>query len=467
MSNNKKPPINKKIFIETNKNNSFRFYKNSKKKKSNLSKDNKNVTRKKSKNESLKKDIDFFNNIFDFDKQPKNVKHDQSNELIKIIPINSSFSGDKNKNIPPQLKILDMLLNPKGKVEETSFSDSESDTESINDDDDYDEIDCKIESISDLINIAKKYKNSKKSLAFNNQKLYKLLSPMEELNSIIGMKEVKDQIINQIIYSLQNLDKDRSMMHTVITGPPGVGKTMLGYILAKIYFKMGVIKTKKGQKHINPLTGKKEDFKFNIVRRSDLIGEYVGHTAMKTQKVINESLGGILFIDEAYSLGNEEKKDTYSKECIDTLNQNLSENKDKILVIIAGYKESLEKCFFAYNPGLKRRFSFRYNIENYTHNELLDIFKKKINDINWMIDKNVNNIDLDNFFKENYKSFEHFGGDIEVLILCTKICHSMRIFGKHPKNRRKINLEDIKKGFKMFISSREKKEDIKYLNMYV
>lgn len=236
MSNKKKPENNKKIFVESNKKNSFRFYKNNKKK---------NGTKKKSKNEPLKKDIDFFNNIFDFEKQTNNgPKYNQGNEFIKVIPINSSFSTDKNKNIPPQFKLLDMLLNQKEKNEEPIFE-SESDTESINDDDEYDEIDCQINTISDLINIAKKYKNSKKSLAFNINKLYKLVSPMEELNSIIGMKDVKDQIINQIIYSLQNLDKDKSMMHTVITGPPGVGKTMLGYILAKIYCKMGIVKTKK------------------------------------------------------------------------------------------------------------------------------------------------------------------------------------------------------------------------------
>lgn len=458
--NNKKPPTKKSnIFIETNKNNSFRFYKNNKKKSS--QKKNVNKKRHLPPKSNFQKDMDFFNNIFDLD----STSSKPNNELIKIIPISSS--RNENKNLPPQLKLLDMLLNPKNKSEQETFSDSDSDSDSVFSENDYDEIDCTIESITDLINIAKKYKNSNKTLAFNIDKLHKLINPMEELNSLIGMDEVKKQVINQIVYSLQNLDKDKSMMHTVITGPPGVGKTMLGYILAKIYYKMGIIKTKKGQKHINPLTGKKEDFKFNIVRRSDLIGEYVGHTAMKTQKVINESLGGVLFIDEAYSLGNEDKKDTYSKECIDTLNQNLSENKDKILVIIAGYKDSLEKCFFAYNPGLKRRFSFKYNIENYSFLELLEIFKKKVKDIDWLLEENINKNDLVSFFKENYKAFEHFGGDIEILLLCTKIAHSMRIFGKHPKNRKKINIDDIKKGFKMFVSSREKKEDIKYLNMYV
>ena len=230
---------------------------------------------------------------------------------------------------------------------------------------------------------------------------------------------------------------------------------------------MEIIKTKKNSKHINPLTGKLEDFKFNIVRRSDLIGEYVGHTAVKTQKIINDSLGGVLFIDEAYSLGNEDKKDTYSKECIDTINQNLSENKDKLLVIIAGYKDSLDKCFFSYNPGLKRRFSFKYNIDNYTYNELLRIFKKKISDIEWYIDENIDNNELECLFKKNYKTFEHFGGDMELLLLCTKISHSLRIFGKHPKYRKRINMKDIENGYEMFMKTRENNDEKKFLGMYI
>ena len=88
---------------------------------------------------------------------------------------------------------------------------------------------------------------------------------------------------------------------------------------------MGVLKG--SDKAFNSLTGKKDDFVVKIVKRKDLIGEYLGHTAVKTQKVIDECKGGVLFIDEAYSLGNTDKKDTYSKECIDTINQNLTEKK--------------------------------------------------------------------------------------------------------------------------------------------
>lgn len=460
---------------ETKKNNSFRFYKSktSKKKgKKQSKKESKKQSKKESKKQLKKKenkkkdiisDLDFLSNIMNLNNNNSGTTN--NNEFIKIIPIDSKNSKSK---FGPQFNLLDMLLNKKNESENVNefSSDSDSDNE-LDIKDSYDEIDCNLNNIQDLINLAKKYNKTKKNLAFNNNKLYKLIKPMEELNEMIGMYEVKKQVINQIIYSLQGLDNDKGMMHTIITGPPGVGKTMLGYLLAKIYYKMGLVKQKKG-KFTNPINGKMEDFKFTIARRSDLIGEYVGHTATKTQNVINKALGGILFIDEAYSLGNEEKKDIYSKECIDTINQNLSENKGKIIVIIAGYEEQLEKCFFAYNPGLKRRFSFRYKIDNYNYTELSEIFKKQIKDIDWNLDTNINNEDFIMFFKNNYKEFIHYGGDMELLLLCSKITHAMRIFGKHPKYRKSINLDDIQKGLVMFKSSRiSKDENMNFKNMYI
>ena len=146
----------------------------------------------------------------------------------------------------------------------------------------------------------------------------------------------------------------------------------------------------------------------------------------------------------------------------------MSENKGKIIVIIAGYEHELEKCFFAYNPGLKRRFSFRYKIDNYSALELSKIFQKQVKDINWKLDKDINEKEFLSFFNKNYNSFTNFGGDMELLLLCTKITHAMRIFGKHPSNRKNINLEDINKGFAMFNSSRAiNKETTSFLNMYI
>jgi hypothetical protein len=164
------------------------------------------------------------------------------------------------------------------------------------------------------------------------------------------------------------------MIHTVIEGPPGVGKTTLGYILGEIYSNLDIIEQPKN---------KTNQLKFKIVKRSDLVAKYLGQTSHRTQEAINSVLGGVLFIDEAYSLGNNDVDDSYSKECLDTLNQNLSEKKNQFLCIIAGYKDALERNFFAYNEGLKRRFPFTYTIEEYTPNELKNIFIGMLDNSNW------------------------------------------------------------------------------------
>ena len=175
------------------------------------------------------------------------------------------------------------------------------------------------------------------------------------------MKLVKKNIIDHILFYLQKLDTGlNNMLHTVIQGPPGTGKTELAKKISKIYLAMGILKNDT----------------FKIVKRGDLIGKYLGHTSIKTQKVIDSCSGGVMFIDEAYSLGNVEGRDIYSKECIDTINQNLTENKSKFICIIAGYKSDLEDCFFSVNKGLGRRFAIRYTIDGYGGDDLFQIFKK-------------------------------------------------------------------------------------------
>ena len=117
-----------------------------------------------------------------------------------------------------------------------------------------------------------------------------------------------------------------------------------------------------------------ENDNFITATRSDLVAKYLGQTADKTQKVIDSALGGVLFIDEAYSLGNQEQRDSFSKECIDTINENLTEKKTDFICIIAGYKDEIESCFFSYNSGLERRFPVRFTIEEYKPEELYLIF---------------------------------------------------------------------------------------------
>ena len=395
----------------------------------------------------------------------KNVKKkiyikNKLNLFSKIIPfslkkkpsiVNSSPFGSNISNISLYDLFFNKILNNKiNKLENIIDNPIKKFKFDINKK--YTEINTEINTLEDLINLGKSY-DKNLDYPIDMIKLNNLVKPLTELNNVIGMSSVKKNIINQIIYNLQDLDANRNMSHTVITGPPGVGKTMLGLILAKIYYNMGILKK---QKSINPITGEKEDFKFNIIKRSDLIGEYVGHTAIKTQKVIDNSSGGVLFIDEAYSLGNSEKKDIFSKECIDTINQNLTEKKNELICIIAGYKDELEKCFFSYNEGLRRRFVFKYDIEKYNSKELMLIFIKKINDIEWICDIEKN--DLNKFFSKNKDCFKYYGGDIELLIISCKISHSRRIFGKHPKLRKKLILEDIKNGFNLFFENKNKKK---------
>ena len=171
--------------------------------------------------------------------------------------------------------------------------------------------------------------------------------------------------------------------------------------------------------------------------------------------VIEEALGGVLFIDEAYALGNSEKRDSFAKECIDTLCEALSNHKDKIIVIIAGYEEELDRCFFSYNQGLKSRFPWVFKTDKYSATDLRDIFVKKVNDIGWSLNDDINI----KFFEDNMKLFPYYGRDMEILFLKTKIAHGRRVFCKPMEDKTKLNLTDLEKGFELFKKHSKKEED--------
>lgn len=327
----------------------------------------------------------------------------------------------------------------------------------------YEEIKIKINTIQDLINLGKMYKENH-NYAINLKRLHNLIPTLEKLENVVGMDNVKKTIINQIVYFLSGLDVNDDMLHTVITGPPGVGKTLLGTIIGEIYYNLGIVNG-NGKQYIDPITKEEKNYIFKIAKRSDLIGEYLGHTAVKTQKVIDECEGGVLFIDEAYSLGNEDKKDIYSKECIDTLNQNLTEKKTQFICIIAGYPQDLDKCFFSVNDGLKRRFPFKYNIDKYTPTELTHILMLMIKKKNWKFDNKISFDQIVEFMKINYDKFPNYGGDIETLFFNIRIAHSLRTIGNLPSVKKYLSIDDISEGLNIYNKS-QKIDDKKHLDIY-
>ena len=367
--------------------------------------------------------------------QPENEK--AKNEDLPLVLKND------NKLIPPvqNNSLLDILFNNIKKDKKQSEEIIEKSTYILGDD----LIENKIETLHDLIQIANEYedkfKNSEKKFNIDIEQIFKLKEPLDSLQNMIGLDNVKEQIFNQIIYYLQHLDDhNHDMLHTVIQGTPGMGKTELAKILAKIYNHLGILS--KGT--------------FKSVKRSDLIGCYLGQTAMKTQQILEESKGGVLFIDEAYSLGNNDGKDTYSKECIDTITSYLSENREDFVCIIAGYKDDLERCFFKYNNGLERRFPWKYTLESYSVEELWDIFCKIVHDHNWNIDK----ILLDNFseikhlFEKNKDLFTNNGGDMELLFQKAKLIHSKCLLSGKSINKKYLDINNITEAIDLLIESK-------------
>ncbi len=282
-----------------------------------------------------------------------------------------------------------------------------------------------INSVADLISVA------------DRVKMLKIIKPeLESLNSMIGMHNVKTNIVNQILYYVQNMHVGgNDYKHIVISGPPGTGKTEIAKIMGSIFSKLATV---AGD---HKLATNKEPI-FIKATRSDLIAGYVGQTAIKTRALIEKCIGGTLFIDEAYSFGD----DTFSKECVDTLCESLSAHKDNLTVIIAGYEDKLQTQFFALNPGLESRFSWHYTISAYTPLELHDIFMLKVKQQGWTTSEEP----LVQWFEKHSKQFTGYGRDIETLLFKVKVAHSRRVFAEST-TKKCITMADMNAGYKIFM----------------
>ena len=246
-------------------------------------------------------------------------------------------------------------------------------------------------------NIPNKTLESKQIHKKNDNKINHTKSDLDlllnELNSLIGLSKVKEEV-NTLINLVKNRKQREAQglkpvplsLHLVFSGNPGTGKTTVARILAKIYKELGVLS--KGQ--------------LIETDRSGLVAGYVGQTALKTQETIEQAKGGILFIDEAYSLSTSKDSNDFGKEAIDTLLKAMEDMRDDFIVIVAGYPD-LMKQFLKSNPGLESRFNTFIDFEDYLPEDLLKIFKVMCHEKDYIVSEDLNN-ELLEYFNNLYSN---------------------------------------------------------------
>ena len=249
-----------------------------------------------------------------------------------------------------------------------------------------------------ITNKAKKNStNSQNQIEENN--LDNIEDILRELNSLIGLKQLKCEINNLISFlKIQQkrqglgLSKVPITLHLVFCGSPGTGKTTVARLIGQIYKELGILQ--KGH--------------CIETDRSGLVAQYIGHTARQTDQLIESALDGVLFIDEAYTLKPENAGKDFGQEAIDTLLKRMEDYRDRLVVIVAGYPNEMSR-FIESNPGLQSRFTRYFTFEDYQPDELLAIFQKICDSNHYQLDTVAKKALLSKFIELYDRRDKNFG----------------------------------------------------------
>lgn len=257
---------------------------------------------------------------------------------------------------------------------------------------------------------------------------------MDKLNDLVGLDSIKSEVAALInLINIQKIRKSRGMKqipisyHMVFTGNPGTGKTTVARLLSEIYRELGVLS--KGS--------------FVETDRSGLVAGYIGQTALKVQEKVTEAMGGILFIDEAYALTSSDSSSDYGKEAIDTLVKAMEDNRDDLIVIVAGYTEPMKK-FINSNPGLRSRFNKYLDFPDYKSDELTEIFRRMCRSNGYDMSSEAETAIKERFTQLYENRDETFGNGRDVRNIFEKavIKQATRLAGiSSPTNTQIITLE--------------------------
>jgi len=238
-------------------------------------------------------------------------------------------------------------------------------------------------------------------------------------------------------------------VHTLLLGKPGTGKTTFATLLVDVWDALGIIDKRR----------------FKITRRSDWVGKYQGHSVAKAKKLIESAKGGVIFIDEAYSLvSSKDGDDMYGQEVLTEIVEAMSNVDKQVIFIMAGYENDM-KQLFTHNAGLERRFGYVYRFQTPASIMIEHIFYKQLKETNWKVSRSQRT-EIKNFFGRHFKNLVHGGGSTHQLIFHSKQSSIVRQFPK--KNEHMLKLADLEDGMKTYLQHAQVfKKKSPPLNMYL